>query len=337
VEGVFRTDLPSPLAAAIVGIAVAPTLLWRRTRPLLMLAITVGAVAVGTVVLGDSVPYASGVVVFTLYALFRWGNGRALVVGSGILLANLAVSALTGTTLGDLIGEAAFVAIVLTLGVALRFRAGARIRELDRAKLMEREMLARDLHDTVAHHVSAIAIRAQAGLATADLNPAAATDALGLIEAEASKTLAEMRSMVRVLRQGEAPELAPGRTLADIEQLASVDRTGPRIDVRITGDTASIPPIVAAAVYRLAQESVTNARRHARGASLIDVVVEVDEGGVRLTVTNDGEPVPATAPGYGITGMMERAALLGGVCESGRAPGGGWAVNAVLPRVGWTT
>ncbi|GAB3046283.1 histidine kinase [Parafrigoribacterium mesophilum] len=336
-EAVFRTDLPYPLVAAIVGIAVAPTLLWRRTRPLLMLAITVGAVAVGTVLLGDSVPYASGVVAFTLYALFRWGNGRALVVGSGILLANLAVSALTGTTLGDLIGEAAFLGIVLTLGVALRFRAGARMRELDRAKLMEREMLARDLHDTVAHHVSAIAIRAQAGLATAALNPAAATDALGLIEEEASKTLAEMRSMVRVLRQGEAPELAPGRTFVDIEQLTSVDGTGPRVDMRVTGDTASIPPIVAAAVYRLAQESVTNARRHARGVSLIDVVVDVDKGGVRLTVSNDGEPVPATTPGYGITGMMERAALLGGVCESGRAPGGGWTVTAVLPRVGWTT
>ena len=77
--------------------------------------------------------------------------------------------------------------------------------------------------------------------------------------------------------------------------------------MRVTGDTESIPPTVAAAVYRLAQESVTNARRHARGASLIDVVVEADDGGVRLRVTNDGEVAPATTPGYGITGMMERA------------------------------
>ena len=176
--------------------------------------------AVATLLLGDSILYTSGFVIFTLYALFRWGNGRALVVGSGILLANLVVSALAGTAFGDLVGEAAFIAIVVTLGVALRFRARARLRELDGAKLMEREMLARDLHDTVAHHVSAIAIRAQAGLATAALNPDAATDALRVIEAEASRTLAEMRSMVRVLRQGEAPELAPGRTLADIEQLA---------------------------------------------------------------------------------------------------------------------
>ena len=335
-ETLIRTDLPQPVLAAIVAIAAAPTLLWRRTRPLLMLIITFGAVAVGSLLLGESSLYTSGFVVFTLYALFRWGNGRALVVGSGVVLLNLVVSAATGTTLGDLIGEVAFFAIVVALGFALRFRARARMRELDGARLMEREMLARDLHDTVAHHVSAIAIRAQAGLAMAEQKPEAATDALRVIEAEASRTLAEMRSMVRVLRQGEAPELAPGRTLADIEQLASTELS-PRVDVRVSGDTDSIPPTVAAAVYRMAQESVTNARRHARNASLIDVVVEADDGGVRLRVTNDGEVAPATTPGYGITGMMERASLLGGTCQSSRAPSGGWVVTAVLPRVGWTS
>ena len=336
-EAALRNDLSQPLGAAIIVIATAPSLLWRRTRPLLMLGIAFGVTALATLLLGDSILYSSGFVVFTLYALFRWGNGRALVVGTGILLANLVVSALTGTVFGDLVGEAAFLAIVLTLGVALRYRARARMRELDRAKLLEREMLARDLHDTVAHHVSAIAIRAQAGLATAALNPDAATDALSVIEAEASRTLAEMRSMVRVLRQGEEPELTPGRTITDIEQLASDELPGPRVDVQVTGDTQSIPPTVGAAVYRLAQESVTNARRHARNASIIEVLVEADEGGVRLRVTNDGEVVPATTPGYGITGMSERATLLGGTIQAGRAPGGGWVVNAVLPRVGWTT
>lgn len=336
-EASLRTDLSQPFVAAAFVIASVPTLLWRRTRPLLMLAIAFGATAVATVVLGDSILYTSGFVLLTLYALFRWGNGRALVVGSGILLANPIVSALAGTTWADIVGELAFFAIVGTLGVALRFRGRARMRELDRAKLMERETLARDLHDTVAHHVSAIAIRAQAGLAVAELKPEAATDALRVIEAEASRTLAEMRLMVRVLRQGESPELAPGRTLADIEQLAGDDQPGPRVDVRVTGDPESIPPTVASAVYRLAQESITNARRHARNASVIDVLVEADAGGVHLRVTNDGDVVPTAAPGYGITGMMERASLLGGTCEAGRAPGGGWVVTAVLPRVGWST
>ena len=169
-ETLIRTQITAPriepisqplLAAAFVLVA-APTLLWRRTRPLLMLAIAFGATGLATLLLADSILFASGFVVFTLYALFRWGNGRALVVGSGIVLANLVLSALRGTTIGDLIGEAAFFAIVLTLAIALRYRARARMRELDGARLMEREMLARDLHDTVAHHVSAISIRAQA-------------------------------------------------------------------------------------------------------------------------------------------------------------------------------
>jgi signal transduction histidine kinase len=344
-ETLVRTQFPEPreqpltqpLAALAFVLAAAPTLLWRRTRPLLMLAIAFGATALAPLLLGDSILFTSGFVIFTLYALFRWGNGRALLVGSGIVLANLVVSAVDGTPLGELIGGAAFLTIVLTLAIALRFRARARMRELDGARLMEREMLARDLHDTVAHHVSAIAIRAQAGLAVAEVKPEAALDALRVIEAEASRTLTEMRSMVRVLRVGDAPELAPSRTLADISELASVDDGGPRVDVRLSGDTASIPPTVAAAVYRMAQESVTNARRHARGASVIDVVVDADAGGVRLRVANDGEIAPATTPGYGITGMMERASLLGGTCQAGRAPGGGWVVTAVLPRVGWTT
>jgi signal transduction histidine kinase len=148
--------------------------------------------------------------------------------------------------------------------------------------------------------------------------------------------LAEMRSMVRLLRRGEAADMAPGRKLADIEQLASADRGGPSVAVHITGD-ADLPPAVAAAVYRLAQESVTNARRHARHATRIDVVIEVDEAGVHLNVSDDGDAGPATSSGYGITGMTERAALLGGTLQAGRSPGGGWLVSAVLPRVGWTT
>ncbi|MCU1423770.1 MAG: hypothetical protein JWM51_61 [Microbacteriaceae bacterium] len=335
-EGALRTDLEQPLLATTIVIATVPVVLWRRTRPLLMLAIGFGVTALATVVLHDSVLYSSAFVILLPFALFRWGDGRARVLGCGILLANLAVSALGGSDFGDLLGETAFTLVVVMLSVALRYRARARMRELDRAKLLEREMLARDLHDTVAHHVSAIAIRAQAGLATAAMRPDAATDALRIIEAEASTTLAEMRSMVRVLRQGESPELAPGRTLDDIHELAGTEPSGPRVDVRVSGDTASIPPTVGAAIYRLAQESVTNARRHARNATVIDVVVAADAGGVRLRVANDGEVAPATAPGYGITGMIERASLLGGTCEAGRAPGGGWVVSAVLPRVGWT-
>jgi signal transduction histidine kinase len=225
-----------------------------------------------------------------------------------------------------------------TLGLALRWRAGERARELDRVRLLEREELARDLHDTVAHHVSAIAIQAQAGIAVAPTAPDAATDALRVIEGEASRTLDEMRAIVRALRREGAmaddAELAPVAGIAELRALAN--GSGPAVDVRVDGDDA-LPPAVAATLFRIAQEAVTNARRHARGATRVDVRVRMDTAGVRLDVRDDGDAAPSASSGYGLTGMAERAALLGGTCSAGPAPGGGWVVTALLPRTGWTS
>ncbi|WP_165069618.1 sensor histidine kinase [Marisediminicola senii] len=334
VEGILRTDLTYPVVSVLGVVVIAPTVVWRRTRPLLMLVI---AVVVGTALqfaLPDTVNTSAFVVVL-IYALYRWGSGRSLVLGSAILLGILGLTFLRGGALDELIGGFALVLTVAVLGVVFRARAGSQQRNLDRIRMLEREHLARDLHDTVAHYISAIAIRAQAGIAMATHDPGAATDALGVIEAEAAKTLSELRSMVRVLRQGESAELAPSPRLADIEQLAGTRPGGARVTVRIVGDDGSIPPPVAAAVFRLAQESVTNALRHARQVTHVEVSVDVDEGGVRLSAINDGDLAASPTPGFGIIGMMERAALLGGTCRAGPAPGGGWVVTAVLPRVGW--
>ena len=128
-------------------------------------------------------------------------------------------------------------------------------------------MLARELHDTVAHHVSAIAIHAQAGRALAATSPASSVEALEVIEAEASRTLAEMRAMVRVLRNQEPAEFAPQPGVADIDRLADAGRVGPHVEVVLSGDLAGLPSPVDTALYRMAQESVTNALRHARAAT----------------------------------------------------------------------
>jgi signal transduction histidine kinase len=102
--------------------------------------------------------------------------------------------------------------------------------------------------------------------------------------------------------------------------------------VSLEGDLDHVPAPVDAAVYRLAQESVTNARRHARHATLIRVRVAAEKQFVRLVVTDDGTPHPsASSSGFGLVGMAERAALLGGTCEAGPAAGRGWTVTAVLP------
>ena len=333
VEGIFRTDLEQPLLSVLVLLAVLPTVLWRRTKPLLMLVVAM--VPLG-LLLPDSTLYTSLFVMVNVYAVFRWGAGRDLVIGSLILVASLGLSFVRGQGFDDFVGGFALLLVVVLLGIAFRYRAGSRQRGLDRIRMREREHLARDLHDTVAHHVSAIAIRAQAGLAMAGRDPRAAEDALGVIEAEAGKTLSELRSMVRVLRQGDTAELAPSPRLDDIAQLAGTRPGGAAVVVEVTGDDGSIPPPVAAAVFRLAQESVTNALRHARQVTRVDVHVAADDDALRLSVTNDGDATASPTPGFGIIGMMERAALLGGACQAGPAPGGGWAVTAVLPRGGWS-
>ncbi|GIJ67176.1 two-component sensor histidine kinase [Virgisporangium ochraceum] len=347
-EGVLAPDLRWRVVATVLALALVPTMLWRRTRPLLMVAIAFGTCGLSPLVTGGELAelQTTGFLTILAYALFRWGSGREVVLGSGIMLGRLAVSVvLQQITLGMAAVGVLVLSVAAACGVALRYRSRARQRELEARQreletvaLLERERLARDLHDTVAHHVSAIAIRAQAGLATLAANPDAAADALRVIEAEATRTLAEMRTIVKALRRAEGAQppaavRAPGERIADLGALAGGARGGPVVDVAIDGDTTDLPPSVDSAIYRLAQESVTNARRHARHATRIEVRVAADDTSVRLRVTDDGEAGPAFgSPGYGLVGMTERADLLGGTCEAGPNPDRGWTVTAVLPR-----
>jgi len=140
--------------------------------------------------------------------------------------------------------------------------------------------------------------------------------------------------MVGALRDREDADLAPQNGVADLERLAREVGVEPRVQVDLTGELDDLGPAVGAAIYRIAQESVTNALRHARNATSIDVQVRGDQDVVRLTVRDDGEHVAASSlsAGYGVVGMTERAALLGGTLAAGPAPDHGWEVDAVLPR-----
>ncbi|MEV4362025.1 histidine kinase [Nonomuraea sp. NPDC049625] len=340
-EGVVRPDLPWRAVSVTVTVGLVFTLLWRRTRPLLMLAIPFVTTMLAPLATGGhrAETYTMAFLLIIVYALYRWGSGHEIVLGFGIMLLSVGVSAsFYDLAPSDAVGAFAVIFSAVALGAAFRFRARARMRELDQVKLLEREQLARDLHDIVAHHVSAMAIRAQAGLATAPSKPEAAIDALRVIEAEASRTLAEMRAMVRVLRRNEPADLAPGRRITDLEELAGRVRLGPSVEVEMLGNLDDLPPAVDAAIYRIAQESVTNARRHARHATRIRIHVAADDTSVRLLVSDDGETSSANPmPGYGLIGMSERAGLLGGTCEAGPDPGRGWTVTAVLPRAGAAT
>ncbi|MFD9701837.1 sensor histidine kinase [Lentzea sp. NPDC059081] len=332
-ETVLRTDLASRAGSLVVAVVLLPLLLVRRSRPLLAVAVAFGVAAVASLVLGGE-PGLNVMVFMVLFpfSLFRWGSGREAAIGLAVMLGKIGLSAALGyISAGEAVGGSAVLGTACALGAAVRYRGRARARELEQVKLLERERLARDLHDTVAHHVSAMAIRAQAGLATAASRPEAATEALGLIESEASRALAEMRTMVRALRRSESADLAPSPTVADIALLASPGKPGPEVDVRIDGEVGDLPQSVGTTLYRLAQESVTNARRHARHATRIEVRVTVGEAEARLRVSDDGETGAAAAKGHGLIGMVERADLLGGRCEAGPGQDRGWTVTAVLP------
>jgi signal transduction histidine kinase len=344
VEATLRTDLDwRPFSFALVA-GLAFVLPWRRTHPLVVMALAFGIVSAVDLaaLLVDSEWESLGSAVFLLlipYSLARWGSGREILAGVGVLVVPLVIVALRGEAIADLIGGVVVLALAVAIGAGVRFREVARHQERARIRSRERELLARELHDTVAHHVSAIAVQAQAGRAVAATRPDGALDALAVIEEEASRTLEEMRSMVGALRDGDRADLAPQHGVADIARLARSLDGGTPIDVELTGDLHGLRPSIDAAIYRLAQEAITNAVRHARAATLIRVRVCAEPTTVRLVVSDDGQgpsPKPA-APGFGLIGMEERVRLLGGSFEAGPAADLGWTVTASLPRNGVAT
>jgi signal transduction histidine kinase len=269
------------------------------------------------------------------YALLRWGSGREVALGLGMILVWLAVTHLADPTSPDeVVAGYGFFLFAGALGASIRFHASARLRDVEQARLRLRNELARELHDTVGHHVSAIAIQAQAGRAMAASHPDRALAVLETIEDAASRTLEEMRAMVGVLREEGKADLSPRPGLADIERLARDVGGRPRVDVHLSGDLDDLSPSVGAGLYRIAQEAVTNAMRHACNATRVTVEVSGEADRVRLRVRDDGDGAPAgvVAPGFGLLGMSERTSLLGGDVQAGPTPGGGWTVDATLPR-----
>ncbi|MDQ1621207.1 MAG: hypothetical protein QOE19_3776 [Actinomycetota bacterium] len=340
-EGIFRTDVPWRPVAIVLAVALVFPLLWRRTHPLAVVAVVFGAVIVlnlVTLINGPDTSVGLNTMIYVVlvpYALLRWGSGREVMIGLPIIVvAGLLGIASDFNGFGEAAAGFVFLMFPAVLGALVRFWTTARTREIDQVRLREREQLARELHDTVAHHVSAMVVRAQAGRVMAPSDPEAAIDALRVIEEEGSRTLAEMRTMVGALRDRDDADLTPQNGVSDIKRLARNVDDQPRVQVGLTGDLDGLGPAVGAAAYRIAQESVTNALRHARNATWIDVHVAGDGDAIRLTVRDDGDQVHPSSvnAGYGVVGMTERAALLGGTLEAGPGPDHGWVVDALLPR-----
>ncbi|MFG1634133.1 sensor histidine kinase [Pseudonocardia alni] len=230
--------------------------------------------------------------------------------------------------------------VVATAARELWQRRSAR---LDRARNDERLELARELHDTVAHHVTAIVVAAQAGVVVAGSRPEEAGRALEAIERAGAEALDGMRRMVGVLRSGagddtgDGAERAPGHGLDDIDDVvARFDPDGGRARLEIAPEVraARLGPAVAATAFRVVREALTNVHRHAPGATTVSVGVHLQAGRLVTVVHNDGTGTenPLRDPGgFGLAGMRERVEALDGSLHAGPDGPGRWIVVAEVP------
>jgi signal transduction histidine kinase len=201
----------------------------------------------------------------------------------------------------------------------------------------ERARIARELHDIVAHHISMIAVQAETARLTTPGMPAAGAQRLSDIGATARTALTEMRRLLGVLREDTRADTADRRPQPGLRQLnelvdAARDASGAGTRLILCGSPVTLDPGVELAAYRIVQEALTNARRHAPGAA-VDVELHYADSGLGLRIRDNGPGPPRTPPagGHGLLGMHERASAVGGELRTGAAAGGGFVVTARLP------
>ena len=342
----------TPLAAALALVAAMPLVL-RRRYPLGVLVTVVPLLLVCLAVFHPD-HAAAGIVMVVVFTVGLYGHrARALVVGSLMAPVVAAGVLVTSHRLGsDSVSETvAYLALVLgalAAGDAVRARQElvrvlAQEEERERAALaqhrfdQQRLRYAHELHDVVGHALVAINVRASAAAHLARREqPVSQVAALEEIASTLAEALGELRAALKGLRSdegGDAPLRPAGAGLADLGDLiAGVSGAGLTVELEMAAAPVALPPAVAHAGYRIVQEGLTNVLRHSTAKQAV-VRVGRDEGALLVEVLDDGQAKPAvsTGGGHGLLGMRERAAALGGSCEAGPAPGGGWRIHAWVP------
>jgi signal transduction histidine kinase len=220
---------------------------------------------------------------------------------------------------------------------ALELRTAELERERERtaaqAVALDRVRIARELHDVVAHHVSAMGVQAGAARAVIEKDPDAARAALAGVETSARSALEELRHLLETLRTPEAGTTdASTLSLAELDALvAHASANGLPTTLSVIGDPVTVPDMVQVNLYRIAQEALTNARRHAGPDAAADVRLRYGADAVELEVTSTGRVASVIRPGLGLVGMRERAAASGGTLDAGPRPRGGFRVRAQVP------
>lgn len=347
--------------SAVLLVAAALSLAARRRHPAATVLVAGGLVATYLVGLSEDLtrqppfePFLVMVVAFFALGLHADGRGRtfgALGAGGALLAAEMLTVA-AGRPLGEVVPSLLFWAAAFTLGAVMRrLRTHATfaedsMREVERrrdedvraALSAERGRIARELHDVVAHSLSVMVVQAsvEARLRREQDPHLGAT--LGTIEATGRAALDDLRRMLGLLRAapGDADLREPMPTLIDLDAaVARLRAAGHDVTLSVRGDVASLPPGVGLSAYRIAQEALTNAVKHAPGSS-VRVEIRYDGSTVVVAVEDDGPqagtPAPGDLPGgHGLLGMRERVRLYAGTLETGPRSEGGFGVRALLP------
>jgi signal transduction histidine kinase len=348
---------PHPTAALALVVVACLALAWRRRYPATVLAVSVAAVAVYSL-LG----YVNGAVliapVLALYAVARQVSVRRAVAVAAVTLAVLMAVTAANNPFGHISGGGfdlipGMVAVALLAGIAVANRRAyvASIRdraEQDARRQVDEERLriARELHDVVAHTMATINVQAGVAAHVLPTQPEAVAEALQAIKTASKEGLRELRAILNVLRQADDTDpVQPAPGLAQLDALVEgARRAGLPITLAVAGEPFPLPAAVDLAAYRIIQESLTNVIRHAGPAdAAVKLRYHRDEITIDVTDTGHG-PTAGSGPGavggsagHGQAGMRERAAAVGGTVQAGPRPGGGYQVTARLPVHGRLT
>ena len=331
-------------------VVAAGALAWRRRQPVAVLGVVFGAALVYNV-LG----YANGPIWLALIIAYftavvaghRLAAAVVAVVGFGIFpwLDHL-LRDQPGPSLVGVAGLAAWLLVLLGAAEGIRIRReraaeAARIREEEALRRAgeERLRIARELHDALGHHLSLINMQSGVALHLNTELPEQTRNSLTAIKQASKEALAELRSVLDILRQeGEPAARSPTWTLARLDELVSqAAAAGLEVRTETDGEVRRLPFAVDVAAFRIVQEALTNVSRHA-GPATATVRVSYGDGELTVQVDDDGRgPSPhgaAAGSGKGIMGMRERVAALGGDLQAGPRPGVGFRVRARLPLDG---
>jgi signal transduction histidine kinase len=345
-EGLVRADGSLAPEAFVLAVVAAAPLAWRSSAPMIALAgVEAGAVAC---TLAFHASYlATAMIMVELYTVAVIGHRqRSIVIGAITSIGVIAVIiAVDGTLdLGGVAIRLPLVFVALALGDVVRTRtalaevtrerarrvAHEREEEGRRRAAEERLRIARELHDTLAHSLVAINVRAAVAI---DLHQSREMEALQDIKTASATALRDLRATLKLLRDhGDTAPTAPIPGLDGVTGLVDQARaTGLDAAVEILLNGTVVSTSIGGATFRIVQEALTNVMRHAN-ASATRVTVRSDHAALRIEIIDNGRTTPTDAgPGFGLRGMSERAAALGGQVTAGPRPEGGWRVQATLP------